>query len=86
VVALKDATVYAIIRWKYLNKTVIAEDEFKKLEDEGWKPVEGKVGTTFPQGEDWRWKAYKKSIEKGDVDLDLKTLKWDKQAVIFIFK
>ena len=86
VAALKDGTVYTLVRWRYLGKDVMDEVAFTKLEREGWKEVEGATGTTFPDGEDWRWKAYKKEIKKGDVVLQLKTLTWGSWAVMFVFK
>ena len=86
--ALKEGTVYAMMRWKYLGKQTIDEPTEVKLEREGWKEVEGEMGTTFPNGEDWRWKAYKKALKKGPVNLQLKTIDWRGRnlAVIFVFK
>ncbi|VTS02508.1 unnamed protein product [Gemmata massiliana] len=84
--ALKDGTVYAIILWKCMDKEMVDEVAFTKLEREDWKEVKGATETTFPNGEDWRWKAYKKNIKKGDIILQLKALKWGKWGVLFVFK
>jgi hypothetical protein len=84
--ALKAGTVYAIVRWKYLGKDEIDEVAFTKLAREGWEEVKGDVETTFPNGEDWRWKALSKSFKESEVVLQLKTINWDKAAVLFIFK
>ncbi len=84
--ALKDTTVYALVRWKYLGKEVMDEVALTKFERDGWKEVEGETGTTFPDGEDWRWKTFKKQVKKGDVILQLKTVAWGEWAVLFIFK
>jgi hypothetical protein len=86
VTALKDGTVCILVRWKYLGKEVIDEVAFTKLEREGWTEVEGTTATTFPSGEDWRWKTYKKDMKKGDVVLQLKTLSWGQWPVLFVFK
>jgi hypothetical protein len=78
--------VYALIRWKYLGKEVVTEVDFAKLERGGWTEVKGDVETTFPGGEDWRWKALKKDLEEGDVILQLDTLDWGQRVVLFLFK
>jgi len=84
--ALKDGTVYALVRWKYLGKEVMDEVAVEKLEREGWTEVKGTTSTTFPGGEDWQWRTYKKEIKKGDVVLQLKALKWGGWAVLFVFQ
>lgn len=84
--AIKDTTVYAIVRWKYLGKEVMSEVALTQFERDGWKEVSGEAATTFPDGEDWRWKTFKMEIKKGDVILQLKTLRWGGWAVLFIFK
>ena len=81
---LKDSTVYVLVRWKALGKDVLEEVAFAKLEKEGWAEVPGDVETTFPSGEDWRWKAYKKKVEKGEVTLQLKKLNWKCSAVFVV--
>jgi hypothetical protein len=72
--AKKDATVYAIIRLKYLGKETFDELAQEQLKKDGWEAVEGKVATTFPAGEKWEWKAYKKGIKEGTVILQLENL------------
>jgi hypothetical protein len=85
--AKKDSTVYAIVRVKYLGKDTFDELAQKRLEKEGWKAVAGKVATTYPAGENWVWKAYKKSIKEGTVILQLENLAWErKAAVLFVVK
>ena len=66
--------------------TEMGEVEFTKLEKEGWKEVEGDVGVTFPSGEDWQFKAFKKKLKKGAVVLQLKTLNLGQKMVVFVFK
>ena len=44
------------------------------------------MATTFPDGEDWGWKAIKKAFKKGDVVLPLKTLRWEGRPILFVFK
>ncbi len=83
--ALKDCKTYAIVRWKYLGKVEIDDVMFAKLEREGWEDA-GEVKTTFPGGEDWRWKALAKDVPEGDVILQLDTVNWGKRAVFFVFK
>ena len=42
---------------------------------------------TFPSGEGWRWKAFKKDFKEGEVILQLDSLKWNNQIpVLFVFK
>lgn len=84
--ALKDTTVYAIVRWKYLRKEVMNEVALTQFERDGWKEISGEAATTFPDGEDWQWKVFEKEIKKGDVILQLKTLKWGHWAVLYVFK
>jgi hypothetical protein len=85
--AKKEGTVYAIIRVKYLGKETFDELAQEQLKKDGWTAVEGKVATTFPSGEKWEWKAYKKGIKGGDVILQLETLSWDKKTgVLFVVK
>ncbi|HJZ58803.1 MAG TPA: hypothetical protein VKE74_27925, partial [Gemmataceae bacterium] len=87
VTAKKDGTVYAVIRTKYLNKPVFPAASLKKLEGDGWTEIEGEVATTFPGNENWEWTAFKKEIKKGEVDLELKGIKWNtRSAVLFVFK
>ena len=82
----QDGTVYALVRWKYLGKAQLNEVAFTNLERDGWTEVDGKVATSFPSGEDWRWKALKKQVIEGDTNLQLKTLSWQKCQVLFVFK
>ncbi len=86
--AKKDVKVYALIQTKYLGKVQFDEVAESLLEKDGWKEVAGKVATTFPAGEKWVWKAYKKEIDAGEVILQLEHLKWDnnKPLVLFVFK
>jgi len=84
--ALKDTTVYALVRSKYLGKEVMDEVAIAKFERDGWKEVNSETETTVPDGEDWGWKTFKKEIKKGDVILQLKALKWGDWAVLFVLK
>jgi hypothetical protein len=86
--ATKDCTVYAIIRTHYVGKKdVFGPQAIKQLEMDGWIAVDGEVGTTSPGNEKWEWAAWSKEVKKGDVDLTLKTLKWNaRTAVLFVFK
>jgi hypothetical protein len=82
---LKDGTVYFMILAKRLGTTHIGEVEINKLEKEGWKEVEGDIGSTFPSGEDWQWKAFKKEIKKGPLTFQLKTINMNGRTIIFFF-
>ena len=86
--ATKDCTVYAVIRTHYVaKKDVFGPQAIKQLEADGWTAVEGEVGTTTPGNEKWEWATWSKEVRKGDVDLTLKTLKWNSRtAVLFVFK
>jgi hypothetical protein len=85
--ARKEGTVYAIIRLKYLGKETFDELAQEQLKRDGWTAVEGKVATSFPAGEKWEWKAYKKGIRAGDVMRQLEHLSWDtKTGVLFLVK
>ena len=55
------------------------------LARKGWTEVEGEANTTFPLGEDWQWKVLKKDIEKGDINLQLRTVSF-RGAAVFVFK
>ncbi len=83
-----DGTVYAMIQTKYLGKDLFGEEKQALLtQKEGWQEVDGKASTTFPSGEGWEWKVYKKDIKAGDVILQLDKLKWDDMTpVLFVFK
>ena len=83
-----DVTAYAMVLVKYLGKDKFDETHQKLLVKEGWKEVDGKVGTTFPSGEGWEWKAFKKDVDEGEIILQLKDLSWEKHGtgVLFIFK
>jgi hypothetical protein len=85
--AKKAGVVYALMQTKYLGKDTFGEVDQAKLEKDGWKEVEGKVASTFPAGESWGWKAFKKDVEEGEVILQLDTFKWDNRAlIVFAFK
>jgi hypothetical protein len=84
--ATGNGSVFAIVRWRYLGKEAVTEVDFAKLEREGWTEVKGPCETTYPAGEDWRWKVLKKDLEEGDVLLQLATLNWGKRVVLFVFK
>jgi hypothetical protein len=85
--ANKEATVYAIIRLNYLGKETFGELAQQQLKKDGWSAVEGKMATTFPAGEKWEWKAFKKDIKAGIVILQLENLSWDKATgVLFVVK
>jgi hypothetical protein len=85
--AKKDVKVYALIQTQYLGKVLFDEVAENLLEKDGWKAVAGKVTTTFPAGEMWAWKAYKKEVGEGDVILQLEHLKWDNRPlIVFVFK
>ena len=86
ITALKDCTAYALIRWKYLGKEEVGEITFTKLLSEGWDEVDGNLNTSFPGGEDWRWKAFSKKVSQGDVVQPLKSVSWRGHPVIFVFK
>ncbi len=80
-----DLTAYAMIMTKARGKEQFGEDRQKALIKEGWSEVDGKVGTTFPSGEAWEWKAFKKSVDDGEIYLQLKDLSWDKHGAPVLF-
>jgi len=82
--ALKDCKVYIIVRWKYLGKVVFDDATFARLDSEGWKDA-GEVKSTFPAGEDWRWKALVHEVSAGDVSLPATSVNWSQRAVLFVF-
>ena len=86
VTALKPCTAYAIIRWRYTGKVEVDEVTFSQLLREGWEEIDGNVNTSFPGGEDWRWKIIRKPLETGDVILQLGSVSWNRCPVLFIFK
>ena len=88
VTAKAKGTIYAIVLVSQYGKEKFSEVAQSQFEKDGWKPIDEKTGTTFPSGEKWEWKAYKKEMKKGDQILQLDTLSWDKHgsAVLYIFK
>jgi cytochrome c len=84
--ATREGTVFAIIRWKYLGKEEADEVFLDKFMKEGWEELKGDVKTTFPAGEDWRWKAFSKKLDEGDVILQLQSLNWGRVPVVYVFK
>ncbi|HEX4610952.1 MAG TPA: hypothetical protein VH092_22370 [Urbifossiella sp.] len=83
-----DGHVYAVVLVSQFGKDKFPELHQQQFEKDGWKALADKVGTTFPSGEGWVWKAYKKEQPAGPVFLQLDTLSWDKHgtAVLYIFK
>ena len=73
--AKKDGTAYVMIMNKYQGNDQFGEGAQRQLERDGWKEVEGKVGTTSPGNEGWGWKAFKKDVKEGEVTLQLDNLK-----------
>ncbi|WLD12308.1 FlgO family outer membrane protein [Planctellipticum variicoloris] len=86
IAAQGDCTAYAMIRWKHLGKVDVDEVTLTKLVGEGWEEVDVRVATSFPNGGDWNWKLLKKELSEGDVILQLQTVNWGKNPVLFIFK
>ncbi|MDZ4688962.1 MAG: FlgO family outer membrane protein [Planctomycetaceae bacterium] len=86
ITALKDCTVYAIMRSRHLGGEEIGDVTIAKFLREGWEEVDGNFNVSFPSGENWKWKIVKKSVSEGDVFLQLDTIKWNKIAVLFVFK
>jgi TolB-like protein len=86
VTALNDCTMYALVRWKYLDKVEIDEVTFNQFAKDGWEEVDGNVKCTFPGGEDWRWKALRKDVKRGQVIFQLDHVNFGRRAVQFIFK
>ena len=84
--ARQDCKAYAVVQWKYRGQDLLPESTLVKFGREGWKEVEGEVGTTFPSGEDWRWKVYAKDVKEGEVILQLRTIAWNRVPVVFVFK
>ncbi len=70
--AAREGTVYVTFLWKWKGKEKVNEVTLNLLSKEGWSEVKEEVETTFPEGEDWRLKTFKKSLKKGDVNLQLR--------------
>lgn len=79
-------TVYALVQWKQRGKVVVDEGAFAQLERDGWKVMKDEITTTFPNAEDWQWKALKRDLPEGNVVLRLTTLNWGQRLVIFAFR
>jgi len=79
-------SVFAVMRWKIQGKEELTEVDFAKLEREGWTEVKGVLETTYPGGEQWKWRVFKKEIDEGEVLLQLETLNWGRRVVVFAFK
>ncbi len=84
--ALVDGSVYGLMRTKSIGKEEVSEVVLSKLEREGWTEVKGSIETTFPDGEDWRWTVLRKPVKKGEIVLQLKTVRWPDAPVLFAFK
>jgi len=83
----KRGSVFTCVRWSYLGRVQFDEVAVAKLLQEGWAEVDGELRTTFPSGEDWKWKVFRKEVDEGIVTLQLNTLKWPKDnPVLFVFK
>ncbi|WP_077022462.1 hypothetical protein [Fuerstiella marisgermanici] len=86
---IKPATVYALIRWKYLGKEVLDEVRRTQLVRDGWTEVKGETACSFPNGEDGRWKTYSRRVPAGPLVLQLRTLSWRNNRdsfVAYVFK
>jgi hypothetical protein len=86
ITAIQDCSAYVMLRTKYLGKEELGESTFVKLANEGWKEVDEKASVTFPNGENWQWKVFKKAVSKGPIDLSLQTVSWGRHHALFIFK
>ncbi len=84
--ASMDGTAYVLFMWKWQGKEQVSEATLAGLSREGWTEVKEEVDTTFPEGEDWKWKTLKKSVKKGDIDLQLKGVHWQETLTLFAFK
>ena len=85
--AKRDATVYALVRVKYLGKETFDKQTRAAFEKEGWKPLDGEVATTFPDGEGWQWVAFKKDVKAGAINLPLNNFRWPRRTgVLFVVK
>jgi hypothetical protein len=76
-----------MIRAKSNNRDVVPEATLKKIEDDGWKVVDGELGTSSSNNEKATWVIYRKDFKAGDLDVSLKTIKWTTRTpVLFAFK
>jgi len=85
VAILRDCTVYAIVRTKYLGKVTVPASILRQLGRDGWIEVEEPVKSSFPPGEDWGWRVLKRTVRKGDDFPELRGLILG-QPVVFVFK
>jgi bifunctional enzyme CysN/CysC len=65
--ALKDCTVYAIVRTREHGKIQIGEVELVKFAREGWEEADGDVKTSVDGLFDTHWVALRKNVSRGDV-------------------
>jgi hypothetical protein len=86
VAAGADGDVFVLVRYRWLGNEEIDSESFAKFVAEGWDEVKCTFGTTFPTGEDWQWRVFRKSVKKGDIDLPLETTKLTTAPLIFVFR
>ena len=86
ITALRPCIVFAFVQTNFLNQTVMDEVALMKLERDGWEESDV-FQTTFPNGEGWKWKAFSKKVDAGEVFLPLNTLSWGPNNIaVFVFK
>jgi mono/diheme cytochrome c family protein len=83
--ALRDCTVYAIVRAEALNKVDVGDAVFAAFDRDGWTEVVEPFETTFNAGENWVWRTVKRNIKPGDVVLPLRNINF-RSPVLFAFK
>lgn len=84
--AIKDATVYAILRWKQDGKVEIDEVTLVNFAREGWEEVDGEITIDADAGNDTRWMILRKNVPAGDVSLQLDNINYRNRAALFVFK
>lgn len=65
VVATVDCTVYVAVISKWIGKVLVSDAAFRKLEEQGWKPIDDVFESTTTGTEEWRWRVVSKPIKAG---------------------
>ena len=84
--ALKDCSVYALLRTREHGKEQLGEVMLTKFIREGWEEVNGAVKTSVDGSFDTRWIALRRDVPAGDVILQLDTIDFGMGAAIFVFQ
>lgn len=62
---VKDGYLYVAIWTKAYGETRVRAEQLSAFEEDGWTLLKEPFETSFPPGEDWQWRALRKSVSKG---------------------